>query len=263
MITYAHNNPRKHTSSDIAKAVADRAKAKAEDRLGWLVVDDKMIHTDYEGCRIVVASTEDLWQEPCYFLNEEGHDSYSHYFIVYRDVYWRFDRCFLVEIDESTELGEYSAATPSLRIIKELTRGNRIDPRMMFKHEVVNTYEQTFDGFVFVGDDLRHATLCRSIIENSRLVGCDMRSAYMEGTVFRKCDLRGAYMSGNLLKNVVFDNCDLRGADFSNTRMYDPVFTHCDATGAEFRGAKIRNAVVQNVVQFASSADIILENTTK
>lgn len=117
----------------------------------------------------------------------------------------------------------------------------------------------------FTGQNLASTRTSRLRFSRCLFIGADLRHATLDGGFFKFCDLSGADLRGASLREVSLAGCDLRGADMRDTDLTGarlgsvntgmPPFGLTDVTGARFEGATLRNVQAEDVIGWPPGRD--------
>ena len=117
----------------------------------------------------------------------------------------------------------------------------------------------------FTGQNLAFTRTSRLRFTRCLFIGADLRHATLDGCWFKFCDLSGADLRGASLREVSLAGCDLRGADLRDTDLTGvrlgsvntgmPPFGLTDVTGARFEGATLRNVQAEGVIGWPPGHD--------
>ena len=93
--------------------------------------------------------------------------------------------------------------------------------------------------------DGRGASIRRSEIRQSRLVGFDVREGTIEDLRVLDSSLVLASFAFADLRNVVFERVNLNEASFMQARLEGVEFIDCQLAGADLRGARLKGATIR------------------
>jgi uncharacterized protein YjbI with pentapeptide repeats len=118
----------------------------------------------------------------------------------------------------------------------------------------------------FAGQNLVSLRVSRLRFSRCLFVGINLRHATLDGCWFKFCDLRGMDLRGASLRAVRFAGCDLRGADLRDSDLTDgrfesvntgiPPFGLTDVTGIRFGGASLRNVQIDGVIGWPTENEL-------